>query len=200
MYINIIIKTFILYIFIIISYKIMGKKEMGNLSIVDFIVSILIAEMAAMSIEEGRNILESILPITELVIIEILLSFITLKIPKLRILIDGKPTLIINNGKIDKKKMKKIRYSLDDLLLQLRELNISNLSEVKYAVLENNGKLTAFKNSNFPLPIIIDGKLDKEILKQINKDIIWINKQLNNCDIKNVFYAYYENNTLHIIK
>ena len=85
MYISIIIKTFILYIFIVLAYRIMGKKEMGNLSIIDFIVSILIAEMAAMSIEEQeRSILESIIPITELVLIEVILSLITLKSTKIR--------------------------------------------------------------------------------------------------------------------
>ena len=201
MYISIIIKTLILYIFIIISYRIMGKKEMGNLSIIDFIVSILIAEMAAMSIEEQeRSILESIIPITELVIIEIILSFITIKNSKIKNIIDGKPILIINNGKINKKVMKKIRYTLDDLLLELRELNINNLKDVKYAILENNGKLTAFKNSNYPLPIIMDGKVDNESLKNINKDQKWIKEQLQDRNIKDIFYAYYENNTLHIIK
>ena len=201
MYISIIIKTLILYIFIIISYRIMGKKEMGNLSIIDFIVSILIAEMAAMSIEEQeRSILESIIPITELVIIEIILSFITIKNSKIKNIIDGKPILIINNGKINKKVMKKIRYTLDDLLLELRELNINNLKDVKYAILENNGKLTAFKNSNYPLPIIMDGKVDNESLKNINKDQKWIKEQLQDKNIKDIFYAYYENNTLHIIK
>lgn len=201
MYISIIIKTFILYIFIVLAYRIMGKKEMGNLSIIDFIVSILIAEMAAMSIEEQeRSILESIIPITELVIVEITLSFITLKNNKIRDFIDGRPILIINNGKINKKIMKKMRYNLYDLLSQLRELNISNIKDVKYAILENNGKLTAFKNSNYPLPIIIDGNVDYISLKNINKDINWIKNELKNEDINNIFYAFYENNCLHIIK
>ena len=157
--------------------------------------------MAAMSIEEQeRSILESIIPITELVIIEIILSFITIKNSKIKNIIDGKPILIINNGKINKKVMKKIRYTLDDLLLELRELNINNLKDVKYAILENNGKLTAFKNSNYPLPIIMDGKVDNESLKNINKDQKWIKEQLQDRNIKDIFYAYYENNTLHIIK
>ena len=87
----------------------MGKKEMGNLSIIDFIVSILIAELAAMSIEEQeRSILESIIPITELVVIEVTLSLITIKNTKIKDLIDGKPVLIIKNGVIDKKEMLKI--------------------------------------------------------------------------------------------
>ena len=200
MYLSIIIKTFILYIFIILAYRIMGKKEMGNLSIIDFIVSILIAELAAMSIEEQeRSILESIIPITELVLIEVILSLITLKSTKIRDIIDGKPKLLINNGIIKYKEMKKLRYTLDDLLSQLRELNILNINEVKYAVLENNGKLTAFKNNDYPLPIIINGKLDNNVLNDINKDIDWLNKNLNNKKIKDIFCAMYVDNKIYII-
>ena len=201
MYLNIIIKTFILYIFIMISYRIMGKKEMGNLSIIDFIVSILIAELAAMSIEENEvNVLKSIIPILELVIIEIVLSIITLKKPKIKDIIEGNPTLIINNGVIDINKMKKLRYTLDDLLSQLRELNIPNLCDVKYAILENNGKLTAFKNSDYPLPIIMDGSISLSSLKDINRDLKWIKNKIKNHDIKDIFCAFYINDDLVIIK
>ena len=201
MYLTIITKTFILYIFIVLSYRIMGKKEMGNLSIIDFIVSILVAELAAMSIEEQeRSILESIIPIIELVIIEITLSYLTLKNNKIRNIIDGKPSLIINNGRIDIKKMKLLRYTLDDLLSQLRELNIYNLYDVKYAILENNGKLTAFKNSDYPLPVIIDGSIDNDVLKDINKDKKWVLNEIKNENIKNIFYGFYINNKLYIIK
>ncbi len=200
MYLSIIIKTFILYIFIIFAYRIMGKKEMGNLNIIDFIVSILIAELAAMSIEEQeRSILESIIPITELVLIEVILSLITLKNTKIKDIIDGRPVLIIKNGVINKKEMIKNRYTLDDLLLGLRELNIYSLKDVKYAILENNGKLTAFKNNDYPLPIIMNGKLDNNVLNDINKDIDWLNKNLNNKKIKDIFCAMYVDNKIYII-
>ena len=194
MYLDILIKTLILYIFITLSYKVMGKKEMGNLNIIDFIVSILIGEMAAMSIEENRCILESIVPITELVLIEVLLSFITLKNNKIKNIIDGKPILLINNGVIDFKKMKKLRYNLDDLLFELRELNIS-IDKVKYAVLENNGKLTI--SNNYPFPIILNNKIDYNCLKDINKDINWIRNETKN--IKNIKCALYIDDSLYII-
>ena len=196
MYLTIMYKTFILYIFIVISYRIMGKKEMGNLSIIDLIVSILIAELAAMSIEEQeRSILESIIPILELVIIEITLSFISLKNYKIRNIIDGKPSIIINNGIIDKNKMRKLRYTLDDLLSQLRENNVS-IKDVKYAILENNGKLTISKD-NYPLPIIIDNKIDINVLKQINKNEKWLKEKIGN---ENIFCAFIIDNELYIIK
>lgn len=197
---NIVFKTFILYIFIIISYRIMGKKEVGNLSIVDLIVSILIAELAAICIEEEKeSILISIIPIIELVVIQIFLSLITLKNEKIRKIIDGSPSLIISEGSINIKEMKRIRYTLDDLLSQLREQGISGIKDVKYAVLENNGKLSVFKTSDYPFALIVDGVLDKKTLSFINKDIKWVLKEIEGININNIFYAFYIDNKLDII-
>lgn len=199
---EIILKTFLLYFFIIIVYRIMGKKEIGELSIIDLIVTILIAELAAISIEENKSIFISIIPISVLVVLEIFLSFITLKNEKIRNFIDGKPSVIIKNGKINFTVMTKLRYSLDDLLSQLREKGIKSIEEIDYAVLENSGNLSIFKTKDYPFPIILDGKIDYEVLKEINKDKFWINSLIkeNNIDLKNVFYAFYTNNKTYIIK
>ena len=102
MYLNLIYKTTILYFYIVLSYRLMGKKEVGQLGIIDLIVSVLIAEIAAMSIEDNtKSIFISIVPITILVIIQISLSYISLKNAKIRKLIDGNPRVIINKGKIN---------------------------------------------------------------------------------------------------
>ena len=99
MYFSIILKTIILYFFIMIVYRIMGKKEVGQLSIVDLIVTILIAELAAISIENAESsIFVSIIPIIILVLIQVILSYTSLKSKKIRHIIDGKPTVIIKNG------------------------------------------------------------------------------------------------------
>lgn len=204
MYINIILKTTFLYFFIILSYRIMGKKEVGQLGIVDLIVSILIAELAAMSIEETENsIFISVVPIVVLVMIQITLSYITLKSSKIRKLIDGNPRVIIKNGKISFSEMEKLRYSLDDLMSQLREQGVRSLEEIKYAVLENNGKLSIFDKENvYPLPIIIDGAIDYEVLKDMGKDITWVKNILNhkNIELQNVFYAFHTKGKTFIIK
>lgn len=204
MYINIIIKTLILYFFIVVVYRIMGKKEVGKLSIIDLIVSILIAELAAISIEEAdRSIFTSIIPIVVLVIIQISISFVSLKSVKLRKLIDGNPIVIIKDGKLNFKDMTKLRYTIDDLIAQLREQGIKSIEEVNYAVLENNGKLSVFnKDKDYPLPIIIDGNIDFDVLKDLKKDEKWINKILddNNITLDNVFYAFYAKNKTYIIK
>lgn len=204
MYLKIIIKTIILYFFIVIVYRIMGKKEIGKLSIIDLIVSILIAELAAISIEQyDSSILISLIPILCLVIIEVSFGYIGLKNPKIKKIIEGSPIVIIKNGKLNFEAMRKLRYSLDDLISQLREQSIKSIEEVNYAVLENNGKLSIFqKETEYPLPIILDGEIDYEVLKDMNKDKKWIDKLLkqNNIELENVFYAFYTKNKTYIIK
>lgn len=204
MYLSIIIKTAILYFFIMFVYRIMGKKEVGQLSIVDLIVTILIAELAAISIENtDSSILVSIVPIIVLVLIQVLLSYFSLKNKDFRYLIDGKPTVIIKNGKIVFSEMVKLRYSLDDLVLQLRQQGISSVEEVKFAILENNGQLSVFdKKSNYPLPLILDGIIDYNVLNDINKTTGWLYKVLKDKNIKleDVFYAFYAKGNTFIIK
>ena len=200
MYFNLIFRTVFMYFFIIFVYRLMGKKEVGQLSIVDLIVSILIAELIALSIQTEKSIFISIVPILVLVGVQILISFITLKSSKIRYVLDGKPTVIINNGKIDIKQMSKLRYSLDDLLIQLRLQGINSINEVKYAILENNGELSIL--DDYPLPLILDSVIDYSILKDINKDIDWLNKMLSkkNTKLEDIFYASYTNDKIFIIK
>ncbi|MCI5677776.1 MAG: DUF421 domain-containing protein [Candidatus Faecisoma sp.] len=204
MYINLVIKTTVLYVYIMLCYRLMGKKEVGKLGIIDLIVSVLIAELAAMSIESDEtSILVSLIPIAVLVVIQISLSYISLKSVKVRKLIDGSPKIIINKGKVDFKEMSKLRYSLDDLISQLREQSIKSIEEVKYAILENNGKLSIFTDDNiYPMPIIVDGVIDNYTINNMNKDTSWVYNLLkkNNIELENVFYAFYTKNKTFIIK
>ena len=135
-------RTIFLYFFIIFLYRIMGKREVGELSIIDLIISILIAELTAISIENTNvSLVYTILPLISLVILEMIISFIGIKSRKFRAFFDGKPSLIVVNGKINYKEMVKQRYSIDDLLLSLRQKEIDNILDVSYAFLEHNGKL-----------------------------------------------------------
>lgn len=204
MYMAILGKTFILYFFIVIVYRLMGKKEVGELSIIDLIVTILIAELAAISIEQVESsIFISILPIVVLVIIQISLSYLSLKSEKIRNFIDGKPSVIIKKGKVNFSLMTKIRYSLDDLLSQLRDKGIKSLEEVEYAVLENSGTLSVFeKGKEYPMPVILDGEIDEEVLKEIKKTKTWLIQTLQNknLELQDVFYAFYKQDKFYIIK
>lgn len=202
MYLNVILKTIILYLFILVMYRIMGKKEIGELNIIDLIVTILIAELAAISIEEEVSVIVSMIPIFVLSILEIFLSYISLKSNKIRNFIDGKPSVIIKDGKVNFTIMSKLRYTLDDLLSQLREKGVKNIEEIDYAILENSGNLSIFKTKDYPMPIILDGKIDYEVLNEIGKDKNWINNLIkeNNINLNNVFYAFYTKNKTYIIK
>lgn len=204
MYIEIILKTTILYFFIMISYRIMGKKEVGQLSIIDLIVTLLIAELAAICIEDTEvSIFKSVVPIIVLVVIQITLSYISLKNITFRKSIDGNPTVIIKEGKIKFNEMSKLRYSLDDLITQLREQGIKSIEEVSYAVLENDGKLSVFQNTvDYPMPIIIDGVINEEVLKDMKKNTNWVMKILKDkkINLKDVFYAFHTKEKTFIIK
>ena len=204
MYLNIIIKTFFLYFFIIIMYRIMGKKELGELGIGDLTVSILIAELAAISIDENeKSILFSIIPILIIVFLEVILSYISLKSEKIRSLIDGKPSVVIKDGKVNLSIMSKIRYTIDDLITQLREKGIKSIEEVDYAILENSGTLSVFKNANtYPMPFILDGVIDYTVLREIGKDKTWIYSFLKreHFELSDIFYAFYTKEKTYIIR
>ncbi len=200
-------KTFVIYFLVALIFRIMGKREVGQLGTFDLVVFILIAELVAISIENKNNFFLNLIPVLILVILQVVISKLSLKSVKFRKFIDGTPTIIIKKGIIDFKNMVEQRYSLDDLLLQLREKDVSDISEVDYAILEINGKLSVFKkkdnNKNtFPLPIIIDGKVDFDNLYSIKKSNSWLLNTLINKNIKveDVFYSFYQNNELYIIK
>lgn len=182
----------------------MGKKEVGQLGIIDLIVTILIAELATKSLDsKDASLLLSIIPITTILFLQVILSYITMKNNHIRHFIEGTPTVIIKNGKLMFHEMSKLRYSLEDLISQLREQGVRSIDEVNFAVLENNGKLSIFESGNdYPMPLILDGVIDYYVLKEINKDEKWLLKLLHkkNLVLEDVFYAFYSKNKTFIIK
>jgi uncharacterized membrane protein YcaP (DUF421 family) len=206
---NVLFRTLFFYFFITLAYRIMGKREIGQLGIIDLIVSILIAELVAISIENSKDsIFLTILPISVLVVLELLLAFISVKSRTFRTFFGGKPSLIIVHGKINYHEMVKQRYSLDDLLLSLRQKEIRNIEEVEYAFLEPNGKLSIFKynffklKSDYPMPLIVDGSIQKKALKYIRKTSSWLEQELKSkkLDVKDVFYAFYKKDKIFLVK
>ena len=207
--VNTIVRTVFFYFFITIAYRIMGKREVGQLGIIDLIVSILIAELVAISIENyNDSIWLTIFPIIILVILEIVLGYFSVKSRKFNKLFGGKPTLIISKGKLKYNNLINQRYSIDDLLLELRQKGISSIEDVEYALLEPNGKLSIFKydflklKKPLPLPIIVEGIVQKDTLRELNKDQTWIDNILkeNNLKLDEVFYALYKKTHVYIIK
>lgn len=208
MFYTIIFRTIFFYLIVVISYKIMGKREVGELGVFDFIISMLISQLIAISIENYKDSIWFVLiPALILVIFQVLFAKISLKSNKFRDIVDGKESVIISNGKLNFNEMIKQKYNLNDLLLQLRDKSIRTIEEVDYAILETNGKLSIFKkqdkdNNIFPLPLILDGIIEVQNLSYINKNKKWLNSVLKskNIDINNVFYAFYKNKEVFIIK
>ena len=186
----------------------MGKREIGELYIMDLIVSIFIAELAAISIDNYKeNVFLSIIPIGVLVILQIISAQVSFKNEKVRSVIDGNPSVIINRGKINFDEMLKQRYNLDDLLTQLRAKSIKSIEEVDYAILETSGKLSVFKSSEdkehtYPLPVIIDGKIQEDVLIQIKKSKEWLEESLKkeNYLLEDIFYGFYRDKRLFLIR
>ena len=200
-------RTLFFYIFILIIYRIMGKREVGQLSITDLVVSLLIAELTVISIEDyEKSMLYSLIPIIVLVLIQCILSYLSLKKPKFRIFLEGNPSVIIKGGKINYNEMLKQRYNLDDLLVQLRDKGYRSIEEVEYAILESSGTLSVFPyetgKSPLPLPLILDGDIQEDTIKHLKKDKKWVYNFLDKKDIKleDVFFAFYKDRNIFIIK
>src|SRR6185437_11849297 len=192
-------RTVILYVLILIILRIMGKREVGELGVIDVVVFIIMAEVAAFALESpDQKLIQSIVPMLILLIIQVVSSFISLKSKRFRNLVDGQPAIIIEQGKILEHEMRKQRYNLDDLFQQLREKEIGSVHEVSFAYLEPSGNLSVFKHDDVQpvLALISDGKIQSSHLKLINKTDEWLERELQAVGINNVkqiFYCTFEN-------
>lgn len=153
----ILLRTSFMYIFIFVIMRMMGKREIGKLSVFDLVISIMIAEIAVIVIESTEKpLIVAITPILFLSLIQIGIAYLTLKNNKLRVWVDGKPSVIVRHGSLNRREMRKQRYNLDDLMTQLRENGIADVGDVELAVLESTGKLSVIeKDQN-------DGSANKE--------------------------------------
>lgn len=212
-YIIILFRTVLLYLLILLIFRLMGKREIGELSILDLVVYIMIAEMASLAIENTKDpLVDTLLPISVLVIIQITLAMMSLKSKKFRDIVDGKPTIIINNGKIDEKAMRSQRYNFDDLLLQLREKDVGDIADVEYAILEPSGTLSIFQkkqgeqegqqdSSSLALPLIIDGEVQEDHLGMMDKSSSWLLEHLSKQGYDNpeeISFCSYQNGKFYI--
>ncbi|GLV62462.1 DUF421 domain-containing protein [Bacillus mycoides] len=206
-WVSIIGRTMLLYIIILIIFRLMGKREIGELSVLDLVVFIMLGEMAVVAIENtDKSLWHQLVPMIFLMCIQIILSIISLKFQRFRHLIEGEPAILINAGKIDEKKMRKQRYNIDDLMMQLREQGVGDVRDVEYAILEPSGKLSVFqkqkskKSKNdtpiFTLPLIIDGEIQFNHLQMIEHTDEWLIGKLKNLgynDIAQILYCSFQN-------
>lgn len=209
MVVNVILRTIIIYFTVLFVMRLMGKREVGQLSTFDLVVAIMIAEIAVFPMEElDIPIYIGLIPMFILVGGEILISYLCLKSRLLRKIIDGGPSIIIANGIILEKEMRKLRYNMNDLLAQLREKGVFDISEVKYAILETSGKISimlktpkrpltpedinlSLPEEDMPLPIIFDGEVIEQNLALLGLTNEWLNSKLKKFDLrtKEILYA-----------
>ncbi|MEG0579772.1 MAG: DUF421 domain-containing protein [Niameybacter sp.] len=206
-YFSLIGKCCICYVIIIIALRVMGKREVGELSIFDIVIYLVMSELLALSIESEGSILKSVIPIATLAILQIIISWLQLKSKKTRDLIDGKAAIVIHNGHINQDVMRKERYTIDDLMQQLRDKDVGTPDEVAFAVLENSGNLSVLTKNKcrvkHPSPLVSDGIIDEEALQEIDKDKTWLIQALKGegvDDFQQVFLCLLQKDGLFVIK
>ncbi len=206
----IIIRTLILYIAVVIVMRIMGKQEIGQLQPFELVVALMIADLAAIPMQNtGVPLLSGIIPIIILMVAQVALSYISMKSLKARGVICGKPSVVVANGKLVEQELRYLRYNVNDLLEQLRSKNYPNLSDVEFAIVETNGQLSVIPKSQkralqpedlqintqyegMPLSVIIDGQLNEQNLRRVNLTREWLRTELLKFgidDFKKVFFA-----------
>ena len=177
-----IVRTIILYVFVTLSIRLMGKRQIGDMQPNELVITLLISEIAAMPLQDiTQPILYGVGAIFVLVILEIVISVLAMKSFAVRRLMNGKSMVVIKNGVIDQEAMKKVRVTVIDLIEMLRSQSVFDISTVAFAVLEVNGNLSILLNSSeqpatakdvnannpeafLPLPVITDGKILEDSL------------------------------------
>lgn len=196
-------RTVIFYIIIVIVMRVMGKREVGELGIIDIVVFLIIAEVAAFALDSpDEKMIEAIVPIIVLVAIQLISSQISLKSKLFRDAVDGEPSLLIRDGIIMEKELRSQRYNLDDLFQQLREQRVGSIRNVTYAFLEPSGNLSVFTKEDIQpaITLISDGEIQRDHLQLVQKSEAWLLEQLKKQGVERVdlvFYCSFENGTLN---
>ena len=190
-------RTIILYFLIMVGLRLMGKRQIGELEPSELVLTMMISDLATVPMQDfGIPLLAGVIPILTLLSISMLLSQISLLHLRFRAIVCGTPSVLIRNGELQQDAMRRNRYTLDELLEELRGQGISNLSEVKYAVLENSGQLSVLPwaaqkpptasqlrlevEDDVTLPVILinDGRVLRQNLSACGRDEAWLEKQL----------------------
>ncbi len=190
------IRTVILYIMVVITMRILGKRQIGELQPTELVITLLLSEIIAVPMQDNDiPLTNTIIPILVLVGFEILISVISLKSVKIRTVIQGHSLVVIRDGKLDLKQIKKLRFTIDDVLEALRQKDIFDISKVQYAVVETNGSMSVMlkpeyetvtredlkiktENTGLPCSVIIDGTVMKNEFQDCNLTEEKFNKML----------------------
>ena len=190
------IRAMVLYILLIGSVRLMGKRQIGQLEPSEFVVAMLIADLAAVPMQDNSiPLLSGIIPLLTVLGLELTVSFLVMKNVTFRRFFCGKPVILIDNGQVAQDNLRQTRVTMDELMSHLRQKDVLDVSQVQYAILETDGNLSVFpypwhqpasaeaakvkvKPQSLPVTIINDGKLSREDLKRAGKDAIWLRDTL----------------------
>ena len=211
----IVLRTVFLYAFVSLAMRIMGKKQVGQLQPVEFVIILLLSELASIPMQDMKiSVMHSVIPILTLMLLELLSSALGIKFRRLRLIFDGSPSILVKHGKIDSLQMRRARYNVDELLSALRLEGINDIRDVEYAILETGGSISVIttadsrpltpsdmdikaKKEGFPCIVINDGKISDIGLKFAGKDRRQLSKILKEHqieDINTVLYAVLSTN------
>jgi uncharacterized membrane protein YcaP (DUF421 family) len=204
------IRTMILYTLVVLIMRLMGKRQIGELQPFELVITIMISDLASLPMQDTRiPLIHGVIPIITLLFLEIIISVLQLKSETARLIISGKPSILINKGKIDIDIMRAQRLNLNDLIQEIRLKGYYNLEDIEFAILETNGQLsiipkTELSNAtkkdlnikcaqdSIPITLILDGQVNHKNLKLLDRDNKWLISTLNSKNInspKEVFIA-----------
>ncbi len=196
------IRTIILYVFIVLILRLLGKRQIAQLQPFELVIILMISELAAVPSQDiAIPLLNGVIPILVLLVVGEVIAYATLKNEKARNIICGKPTIVIEKGKIMESELVRMRYNLTDLLEQLRIKNAPNIADVEYAIMETNGELSVIlksakrpvipedlklktKYEGVPYTIISDGKIQYDTMRIAQVDMKWLESELKKANIK----------------
>lgn len=197
----VLIRAIILYFVVMFIMRIMGKRQIGQLQPFELVIALMVSELAATPMQNTSiPLFHGIIPIITLLVLQVLISTLQLKSEAARLIFCGKPSILIEKGKVNIKELKNNRLNLNDLLEELRLKNYYNLKDIEYAILETGGQISIIPKSELesatrkdlnvkssqdmlPVTLILDGKINSKNLKLINKDKSWLNSQLKKKNI-----------------
>lgn len=197
------IRTLIIYFALVLIMRLLGKRQLGEMELSEFVVAALIADLASHPLQDiGIPMINGLVPIVTLFCCEVLISGIAMKNIRLRTLLFGKPSMLVEKGKIKQREMKKNRFTTDELMEELRNQGYLDISAVEYAVLETDGRLSVIpypsespvtpsqlkieaEDKGYPVVVISDGHVIESNLRLVGRDMNWLKKRLAALGVKN---------------
>lgn len=193
---TILLRTVLIYVLLIVTMRLMGKRQLGELEVSELVTTLLVSEIASLPIvDKNIPLFYAIIPLVTVLALEVALSMILVKFPRLKGIASARPSVLIRRGKLDQKEMQRIRISLDELISEVRQAGVSNLDDVDYAILEQNGKISILPRKQAQPPsaddlclspkdngivhiLIEDGCVDRHNLETMQLDDAWLTKAL----------------------